>query len=206
MRAARSMFVITAGLLLAAAPRIGSAQSWRGSGSHELATPYGEYVLLGGGVTEFSKSATSDRFDTGGAWDVRLGIGNRYYVGVEAAYVGAALNANGSGSDLRMNGAEGVIRVQYPYTTGRWLVEPFAFGGLGWSHVTLSKAAPGLKDNDDVGVVPFGAGVTFAYDHFLADVRFTYRTSFSEDLVLAANQSAANLERWSAGASVGFEF
>jgi hypothetical protein len=200
------MFVFTAGLLLAAAPTIGSAQGWHPAERRDLATPFGEYVLLGGGVTEFSKSATNDRFDTGGAWDVRLGIGNRYWVGVEAAYVGAALNANGSGSDLRMNGAEGVVRLQYPYTTGRWLVEPFAFGGLGWSHVTLNRAAPGLKDSDDVGVVPFGAGVTLAYDHFLLDTRFTYRTSFNEDLVLAANQSTASLARWSVGASVGFEF
>lgn len=206
MRAASSMFVFTAGLLLAAAPGIGSAQSWRPTGPRDLATPFGEYVLLGGGVTDFAKDGTKDRFDTGGAWDVRLGIGNRYYVGVEAAYVGAALNANGSGSDLRMNGVEGVIRLQYPYSSGRWLVEPFAFGGLGYSHVTLSKAAPGLKDSDDVGVVPFGAGVTVAYDHFLVDARFTYRTSFNEDLVLAVNQPAANLERWSLGASVGFEF
>jgi hypothetical protein len=206
MRAARSMFVFTAGLLLATAPEIASAQGWYHAERRDLATPYGEYVLLGGGVTEFSKSATSDRFDTGGAWDVRLGIGNRYWVGAEAAYVGAALNASGPGSDLRMNGVEGVIRLQYPYSAGRWLVEPFAFGGLGWSHVALNHAAPGLKDGDDVGVVPFGGGVTVAYDHFLVDARFTYRTSFNEDLVLAANQSAANLERWSVGASVGFEF
>jgi hypothetical protein len=206
MRAARSMFVLTAGLLLAAAPGIGSAQGWRPAESRDLLTPYGEYLLLGGGVTDFTKDATKDRFDTGGTWDVRLGFGSNYYVGAEAAYVGAALSSKGAGPDLRMNGVEGVIRVQYPYVTSGWLVEPFAFGGLGYSHLSLKSAAPGLKDSDDIGVVPFGAGVTVGYNRFLVDARFTYRTTFNEDLVLGPSQSAANLERWSVGASIGYEF
>lgn len=205
MRATRSTLLLTAGLLLAAAPRVGSAQGWR-DGSRDLLTPVGEYFLVGGGVTDFSKDATKNRFDTGGAWDVRLGIGNRYYVGAEAAYVGAALNAKGVGPDLRMNGAEGVVRVQYPYASGRWLVEPFAFGGLGWSHLTLNDAAPGVKDSDEIGVVPFGAGVTLGYDRFLIDARFTYRTTFNEDLALGAGQGAPSLERWAVGASLGYEF
>ncbi len=206
MRAASSTLVVTAGLLLAAAPRVGSAQGWRDAGSRDLLSPLGEYVLVGGGVTDFAKSATKDRFDTGVAWDVRLGVGSRYYVGVEAAYVGAALNAKGAGPDLRMNGAEGVVRVQYPYASGRWLVEPFAFGGLGWNHLTLNNAAPGVKDSDEIGVVPFGAGVTVAHDRFLVDARFTYRTAFNEDLALGASQATPNLERWAVGASVGYEF
>lgn len=205
MRAARTT-LLTAGLLLAAAPRVGSAQGWRDAGSRDLLTPLGEYFLVGGGVTDFSKDATKDRFDTGGAWDVRLGIGSRYFVGAEAAYVGAALNAKGAGPDLRMNGAEGVVRVQYPYASGRWLVEPFAFGGLGWSHLTLNNAAPGVKDSDEIGVVPFGAGVTVAYDRLLIDARFTYRTTFNEDLALGAGQGTPSLERWAVGASVGYEF
>jgi hypothetical protein len=206
MLAGRTTLLLTAGLLLAAAPRVGSAQGWRDAGSRDLLTPLGEYFLVGGGVTDFSKDATKDRFDTGGAWDVRLGIGSRYYVGAEAAYVGAALNAKGAGPDLRMNGAEGVVRVQYPYASGRWLVEPFAFGGLGWSHLTLNNAAPGVKDSDEIGVVPFGAGVTLAYDRFLIDARFTYRTTFNEDLALGAGQATPSLERWAVGASLGYEF
>ena len=206
MRAARSMFVFTAGLLLAAAPGVGSAWGGEPAESHGLLTAVGEYFLVGGGVTDFQKEATRNRFDVGGAWDARLGIGSRYYLGAEAAYVGTKLSADGSGPDLVTNGVEGVIRLQYPYATGRWLVEPFAFGGLGWSRVTLDNAAPGVKDSDDVGVVPFGGGVTVGYGRFLLDARFTYRANFDEDLPLAAGASPANLDRWGVTASVGYEF
>ncbi len=206
MRAERSRFAFVAALFVVAAPGIGSAQGWRAAGSDGLLTPLGEYVLFGGGVTDFKESAVKDRFDVGGTWDARLGIGSRSFVGAELAYVGSALNAKGSGSDLLTNGAEAVLRLQYPYATGAWLVEPFAFGGIGWSHLSLRDAAPGVKDSDEIGVVPFGGGVTVGYDRFLLDARFTYRTSFNEDLPLATGLAPASMERWSVGASVGYEF
>ncbi len=208
MHAASSKFVLAVGLLLAAAPAIGSAQGWRGAGSSDLLTPYGEYILLGGGVTDFTEDAVKDRFDVGGAWDLRLGFGSRFYVGGELAYVGSAARGSGAGagSDLLTNGAEAVLRLQYPYDAGGWLVEPFAFGGIGWSHLSIRDAPPGLKDSDDVGVVPFGAGITVGRGHLLLDARFTYRTSFDEDIAFAPNQAAASLERWTVGASVGYEF
>jgi hypothetical protein len=96
--------------------------------------------------------------------------------------------------------------VQYPYVTGSWLVEPFAFGGIGWNHVSVEDAAPGLDDSDDVGVVPFGAGVTLGKGRLLLDARFTYRTSFDEDLALAVGEGPANLEQWGVTASIGYEF
>lgn len=205
MHAARSKFALVAGLLLAAAPAVGSAQD-RHPARHDLLTPYGEYFLLGGGVSDFTDSATRDRFDTGGTWDARLGFGNRYYVGAEIGYVGSARSGTAGGADLVTNGAEAVLRLQYPFDTGTWLVEPFAFGGLGWSHQSLRNASAGLKTSGDAGVVPFGAGVTLGYDRFLLDARFTYRQSFSEELSLAPGRPAADLSQWSVGASVGYEF
>lgn len=157
-------------------------------------------------MTDFTKDAVKDSFDVGGTWDVRLGVGSRFYVGGELAYVGSARRGVGSTSNLMLNGAEAVLRLQYPYVTGKWLVEPFAFGGIGWSRASLNKAPAGLKDSDDIGVVPFGAGVTLGYEHFLVDVRFTYRSTFSEDLALGVNQAPLNLQQWAVGASVGYEF
>lgn len=207
MSAARSRFALVAGLLLAAAPAIGSAQGWQAAESSGLLTKYGEYVLVGGGVTDFTGDVAKDAFDVGATWDVRVGFGSRFFVGGELAYVGTNLAADGAGSDLMSNGAEAVVRVQYPYVTKGWLVEPFAFGGIGWSNLSLDDPpAPGLKDSDDVGVVPFGAGLTAAYGHLLLDARFTYRTTFDEDLALSAGQGPASLERWAVGASVGYEF
>jgi hypothetical protein len=211
-----SKSVLVAALLLVMAPTVGSALddedaggggSWSPPGDGALASPLGEYVLVGGGISDFTDHTTRDRFDVGGTWDLRLGLGSRFYVGGELAYVGSQRSGAGSGPDLTANGAEGVIRVQYPYVAGQWLVEPFAFGGIGWSHLSLSgTSAAGLATSDDVGVVPFGGGFTIGHGHLLLDARFTYRVSFNEDLRLAANEGPAKLSQWSAGASIGYEF
>lgn len=208
MHSARaSLVVIAAGLLAAAAPGAASAQGWQQpGGSRGLLTPHGEYALLGGGVTDFTQSATRDRFDVGGTWDLRVGFGSRYFVGGEVAYVGSDRSGNGSGADLVQNGAEGVVRVQYPYLAGRWLLEPFVFGGLGWSHLSVRDAAPGMGKSDDIGVVPFGGGLTVGYGHVLLDARFTYRAAFDEDIAFSATDGVAGLDQWAVGASIGYEF
>jgi hypothetical protein len=205
MRASRT-FTVVAALVLAAAPAIGGAQGSRPAESHDLTTPLGEYVLLGGGVTEFTDDAAKDRFDTGAAWDVRLGIGSRFYVGAEAAYTGSFRGAKGDGLDALTNGAEAVLRLQYPYVTQGWLVEPFAFGGVGWNRLSLRDAPPGVEDTDDFGVVPFGAGLMVGYRRLLFDARFTYRTSFNEDVAIAASGARPSLDQWAVNASIGYEF
>jgi hypothetical protein len=206
MLAEGSKFALIAGLALAAAPEMARAEDGGASGPRGLLTPHGAYALIGGGVTDYTDDAVKDRFGPGGSWDLRLGIGSRFYIGGEVAYVGSARGGDGAGADLLSNGAEAVVRVQYPYATGSWLVEPFAFGGIGWDRVTLRDAAPGLKDEDDVGVVPFGAGFTLGYGRLLLDTRFTYRASFDEDLALAVGEEPADLERWGVSAAIGYEF
>jgi hypothetical protein len=204
MHAASWRLAFVAGMLLAVVPRTGSAQD---AESPRLMTPLGEYILLGGGVTEFTDDAVKDAFDTGGTWDVRLGVGSRYYLGGEIAYVGSIRSGVGLVPDLMTNGAEGILRLQYPYATGNMLVEPFAFGGIGWSRVSFEDPiAPGLDDSDDIGVVPFGGGVTLGFGRFLVDARFTYRTSFSEDLGVSATGSAATFDQWAVNGAIGYEF
>jgi hypothetical protein len=206
MRAVLSKFVCIAGVVLAAAPGVASAEGWGGAGSRDLATPLGEYLLLGGGVTDFTSRSVKDQYRTGGTWDVRVGIGSRSFLGFEAAYVGSSLAAEGNGSDLLSNGAEGVLRLQYPYVARSWLVEPFVFGGIGWQRVSLREAPPGVQDRDDVGVVPFGGGITAGYGRWLLDARFTYRSRFNEDLALATGAAPANLDQWAVSAAIGYEF
>jgi hypothetical protein len=206
MHAARWTFAFIAGALAAGVPASARAEGWRPDGSRDLLTPLGEYLLLGGGVTDFTEDSAKDRFEVGGTWDVRLGVGSRFFVGGEVAYVGSLRAGTGSGPDLLTNGGEAVLRLQYPYTTGSWLIEPFAFGGVGWSRLSLQDAPPGVKDSDDVGVVPFGAGVTLGYGRLLVDARFTYRTSFDEDLALGTDTGPSSLDQWGVGASIGYEF
>lgn len=204
MRATWWRFSLVAGLALATVPGMGRAAGWPGADGSSLLTPLGEYVLAGGGVTDFVDGDTRDRFDVGGTWDLRLGIGNRFYVGGELAYVGTT--RSGGGLDLMGNGGEAVLRVQYPYAAGRWLVEPFAFGGIGWSHLSLDGAPAGVKDTDEIGVVPFGAGVGLGYGRLLLDARFTYRAAFDEDLAGTATARPADLDQWGVTASVGYAF
>lgn len=204
MKGARSKIVYVAAALLAGAPGLAAAQGERGG--ENLLTPLGEYVLIGGGVTDFTDSAVKNRFDLGGAWDVRVGVGSRYYLGAEAAYVGSFRGGTNGANDVITNGAEGVIRAQYPYVRQGWLIEPFAFGGIGWSRLSVRDAPAGVEDKDDIGVVPFGAGVTLGRGKLLFDARFTYRTSFAEDLAVAANGAKASFDQWAVNASIGAEF
>ena len=203
MHAATRKFALVAGLALAAAPRALAAD---GDVPSSRLTPYGEYALIGGGVTDFADADVKDRFGVGGSWDLRLGVGSRFYVGGELAYVGSARAGEGAAPDLVSNGGEAVVRVQYPYAAGGWPVEPFAFGGIGWSRVELQDADPGLQAADDVGFVPFGGGVTLGYGRLLLDARFTYRASFGEDLALGAGAGPADLSQWGVAAAIGYEF
>ena len=212
MRAQRLMLTPIAAVLAAAVPAIAAADAAAGvesqvSRERGLLTSYGEYVLVGGGVTNYFDGALKDRVDTGGTWDLRLGLGSRFFLGGELAYVGSARSAGALGRNLVTNGAEGVLRVQYPYVAGRWMLTPFGFGGAGWTHFDVHGArAAAQKDSDDVLVVPLGGGVALAHDQILLDARFTYRQTFDESLIQAADGTAASLKSWAVTASVGYEF
>jgi len=172
-----------------------------------LLTPFGEYFLAGGGVSDYTHSAVKDVTDIGGTWDLRLGFGSRFFVGGEVGYVGSARDANAIGTNLTANGLEGVVRVQYPYTLGNWMLEPFAFGGIGWQHFEISdRTAVALDKSDDTFTVPFGGGLTVAYNHFLVDTRFTYRQTVNASLIQKDNGGKADLSSWAVTASVGYEF
>jgi hypothetical protein len=205
MPAAPSRFALLTAVALAAAPGLAAAQDHARARPADRLARSGAYLLVGGGVTDLAEDEVKDRFDVGAAWDLRLGVRGAF-LGAEAAYVGSVRNAVGAGAELMGHGAEAVLRLQAPLLTGRLAVEPFVFGGIGWSHLSLRDAAPGADDADDVGVVPFGAGVALGYGRLLLDARLTYRATFDEDLVLAAGEDAADLEQWGVTASVGYRF
>jgi len=208
-----SLFTLVPGLLAGLAPAAPAAEEpptvehrYAPRASGELATPLGEYFLAGGGVTNYLDDTVRNRVDVGGAWDLRLGLGSRSFLGGEAAYVGTARNASGIGTRLLTNGAEGVLRLQYPYEARQWLVEPFAFGGIGWTHFNITSANLGQLSTDDVLETPFGGGLMVAYNHLLFDARFTYRQTFNENLIRASDGTAASLKSWGVVGSVGYEF
>jgi hypothetical protein len=173
---------------------------------------FGTGLVVGGGVTDFTGSNIGDVTNTGGLWQARLIFGTRQILGIEAAYVGTArdIRALGLANDalLVSNGVEGALRLNIPVIRGRTLVEPFGFVGAGWSRYNLAREGANtsnLAADDDVLEIPYGAGLAVGYAGFLADARFTYKSSFYNDLV-RTNTSNGQLDNWSVGGQVGFEF
>jgi hypothetical protein len=190
-------WALVTGAILAVSPV--AARAWDGGGGG-----LGTYALVGGGVTAFTDTTAKDLWDTGGDWTLRLGAGNRSYLGAEVAYVGSLHPAKTGSLDLLTSGAEAVLRLQYPYMMDKTLVEPFAFGGIGWRYEKIRNAPSGAKDTDNIGDVPFGAGVMFGFGRFLVDARFTYRATFSEDLI--GPRGTVKMHNWAVEGAIGLEF
>jgi len=174
--------------------------------------PTGFAVQAGGGATAFTRQGARDRFGTGGYWDVRGVLGSRSFFGAELAYVGSARDIKAPGvSDsaaLMGNGAEAVARANLPLSVGALRVEPFLFGGVGWTYYQVVKSdlnTSGIKDHANAFVVPFGTGVSAAYSHVIVDARFTYRAVLDDKLVPTTGDDHLDLQNWSAGLTVGYE-
>ncbi len=166
----------------------------------------GGYLLVGGGVTTYLDREVRGDAGPSGTLDVRLGLGSRRVVGGELAFVESTGSAGAFGKYLGFEGAEAVMRLQYPRQRGRWLAEPFAFGGAGWSHFEIVKATRlALRDTNDLLVLPLGAGFTLGNGPLLFDARFNYRQTFGERLVPKSDGSRAPLESWAVTASLGWE-
>ena len=108
------------------------------------------------------------------------------------------------------NGAELAVRVNLPIEQERLLIEPFLFGGVGWTYyqvVNQDSNSSNIKDHANALSIPFGAGVSAAYNHFIVDARFTYRPVFDDKLVplTSGDRDHEDLQNWSAGLTLGYE-
>jgi hypothetical protein len=170
----------------------------------------GAGLLVGGGVEDFTDSSVRSVTGVGGSWTARALAGTRQFVGVEAAYVGAARSLDmlgvGSSAMLVANGVEGAVRVNVPVLLRRTqLLEPFGFVGLGWSHYSVTNTNVTTADiarDDDIMSLPIGGGLEYAIGRFMADARFTYRSTYYNDLM----RTGGNLNNWGVSGQVGFSF
>ena len=107
---------------------------------------------------------------------------------------------------LVANGLEGAIRVNVPVLLPRTqLLEPFGFVGLGWSHYSVTNTNVTTADmarDDDIMSLPIGGGLEYAIGRFMADARFTYRSTYYNDLM----RTGGNLNNWGVSGQVGFSF
>jgi hypothetical protein len=175
---------------------------------------YGLDVALGGGVEGFTGDSARDFTNDGGAWNVRVGIGNRSPLGFEASYIGSAQSIDALGLDnntvLVGNGVEGLVRVNF---TQDYQVQPFAFAGAAWRHYNLTNSdfnTSDIDDTDDVLEIPMGAGLAFTYRGFLLDARGEFRLATQEDLMPSLNPSSiddrASMHRYGVSANIGYAF
>ncbi len=210
--------VLVAGV---AAPALAQGgPSGDGSGEHVVSrslstvpvAPTGFGLQVGGGVTAFTRQGARDQFGTGGYWDARAVLGADSFLGAELAYVGSAREINAAGvtgnAALIGNGAEAVARGNLPLAVGALRVEPFVFGGVGWTYYSIANSdtnASAIKDHANALTIPFGAGVGLTYAHFIVDARFTYRAVFDDKLVPTGGSDSLDLQNWSAGLTLGYE-
>ena len=109
---------------------------------------------------------------------------------------------------LLSNGVEGVLRLNLPIMTRGTLLEPFGFGGVGYSRYNVTNTntvAASVADGDNVMTVPFGGGFAVGYRAFMADARFTYRQTYYNDLLRTANNSSG-LNTWGVSGQIGVAF
>jgi hypothetical protein len=170
-------------------------------------------ATVGAGAIGFIDEAARNATQTGAAWDARLMFGSRMPIALEGAYVGSIQNIEalglGGSSLLLGNGVEGTLRVNLT----RARVQPYLFGGIGWTRYQLTNAqtnTSSLLDSDDVGTVPLGGGLSARLGPgFILDIRGTYRATFGGDMFqgVALNTNTSNaMQTWSASGRVGFEF
>jgi hypothetical protein len=169
----------------------------------------GVETLVGAGATGFIDSGARAFVDMGALWDLRLVLGSRTRLALEAAYVGSEQALKGLGNEgqgrLIGNGAEAALRLNIR----RRPLQPYVFGGFGWTNYRLGNGLAFNSDqggSDNVFLVPLGAGVSLRWDAgFVVDVRGTLRLTYS-DALLSTPSVSTSLRNWTGTARLGYEF
>ena len=169
-------------------------------------------ATVGAGAIGFVGESASNATQTGASWDARMMVGSRLPIALEGAYVGSVQNINALGlstdSLLVGNGIEGTVRVNII----RARVQPYLFGGIGWTHYELTNTVANtssISDKDDIGTVPVGAGLSARVGSaVILDIRGTYRATFADDMMRATSPdgNSSSMQSWNAAGRFGFEF
>jgi hypothetical protein len=174
------------------------------------ASGLGIEATVGGGAIGFIDEGARNVANTGASWDARLMFGSRLPIAVEGAYVGSVQGIDALGlsttSLLVGNGVEGTLRINLT----RMRVQPYLFGGVGWTHYQLSNTATNTSNilgRDDVGTVPMGGGITARLGRgFILDARGIYRATFDDQLMQGQSINDTSMQTWNATGRIGFEF
>jgi hypothetical protein len=168
-------------------------------------------LMVGGGVTDFTDAPTRSETSTGGSWTARLAVATRSIVGFDASYVGGANTLHGFGGGnftLVRNGLEGALRINAPLYSYDTLFLPYALAGVGWNTYRVanynSSTTSVSGGYDNTVTVPLGLGFAIGYRGFMADLRYTLRPTYEQNIFV--NQTNGALSNWDFGGMLGYEF
>jgi hypothetical protein len=172
-------------------------------------------LSAGGGVGQFTSHELRDTTGTAGTWAVRATIGTKSPIGFEGSYIGSAQSITALGLDssavLVGNGVQGALRLNAAIGAP---VTPFLFGGVAWTHYSLTNKSFNTSDvsnSDNVLEIPVGLGIGGSYAGFGYDVRGEMRFATNADMIPAVSAgrdtgSSADMHRWGVNATIGYGF
>lgn len=181
-------------------------------------------LQVGGGVNDF-RTGLDSATDPGSAWDVRLIIGARQPIGLEAAYFGSMNDLNGttapgvpgSGSmsgnpGLMVNSGEALLRANLGGVNGD--IQPYVAAGAGVANLSvvnkndLTAASSDVKsqfNNSTDVTIPAAAGIdAFLSKSMTVGARVGYRYFFRDQV--RADSRSADAQQWNATARLGVAF
>ena len=219
----RMVVVITSLLLTLVGAGSAQADDWRvrllperGAVPEHVISQIGTSLQIGGGVSDFVQEEVGGMSDPAGAWNARAILGTRSFISGELGYIGSAQTIDALGLDtsaaLVRNGLEANLRLNLPIVNCPWMLAPYALGGVGWSRYHViheGNNTSSVRNADDVFAVPFGGGFAANYKQLSLDLRYMYYPTFDDELLMTptgSTDTAAGLDSWLLGMTVGYEF
>jgi hypothetical protein len=174
-------------------------------------SPYETSLLIGGGGSGYIFHQMIDVTSPGAAWDVRLTVGTRSFIAVEAGYLGTynKLESNGPAPYIINHSVDGDFR----FNLIPWRVEPYVFGGIGYNHSELRNPgqnplmASRFFDDANQVYIPAGGGLSaYLFTHGTIDARFTYRAILNNELMRSLRDGEGREDQWVVTGRFGYAF
>ena len=168
-------------------------------------------LLIGGGLSNFVGDLANESTHPGGAWEATLVFGGRQHLALEVSYNGSVntVEAVGLSGNALLIGTTAQTAFRANLNTGD--VQPYAIAGFGWTHYALAGEAvnvSGIRNDDNVLIVPVGGGLSVHMGQLVLDMRAFYRHAFSSnmfDTIADATGRSGKMSSWVARVALGFE-
>ena len=167
-------------------------------------------LTAGGGTVDYATGTMSSLVQMGAAWDVRVTVGTRSFLAMEAGYMGTLNRLEspfGNAPYLMSNSIDSDLRINLI----PWYVEPYIFGGIGYNHMSVTNQAADpqmaslFRDSDDQLLVPAGGGVSaYLGRHATLDARATYRAMFNQNFLI--RNPGERADQWTVLGRLGYAF